>query len=132
MKNTILGLVTSKKFLAAVTAMVVYVAGRFGFDVDPATLDRIYLALLAFVGAQGIADSGKEAAKIWVGSPAQAPDSRPPGVEALSQNGVRRNPPPPGPAVTSTRASWPWRLQPSACSLRVPACARPGTGSPRI
>jgi hypothetical protein len=64
MKNALLDLVTSKKFLAALTAIIVYVAGRFGFNVDTAVLDRIYAALLVYIGAQGIADNGKSAAQI--------------------------------------------------------------------
>jgi hypothetical protein len=64
MKTVLLDLFTSKKFLAALTAVIVYVAGRFGFDVDAATLDRIYGAFLVYVGAQAIADTGKSAARI--------------------------------------------------------------------
>lgn len=64
MKSTLIDLFTSKKFLAAVTAVVVYVAGRFGFDLDTATLDRVFAALLVYVGAQGVADVGKSAAVI--------------------------------------------------------------------
>jgi hypothetical protein len=64
MKKALLDLVTSKKFLTALTAIIVYVAGRSGFDVDTAVLDRIYAALLVYVGAQGIADNGKSAAQV--------------------------------------------------------------------
>jgi hypothetical protein len=64
MKNALLDLFTSKKFLTALTAIIVYVAGRFGFDVDTAVLDRIFAALLVYIGAQGIADNGKSAAQI--------------------------------------------------------------------
>jgi hypothetical protein len=64
MKATLLELLTSKKFLATVTAVVVYVAGRWGFDVDTAALDRIFAALLVYVGAQGAADVGKSAALV--------------------------------------------------------------------
>jgi hypothetical protein len=64
MKNALLELITSKKFLAALTAVIVYLAGRFGFNVDTAILDRIYAALLVYIGAQGIADNGKSAAQI--------------------------------------------------------------------
>jgi acid phosphatase family membrane protein YuiD len=64
MKATLFDLFTSKKFIAALAAVIIYVAGRFGFDVDPAALDRIFAALLVYVGAQGIADVGKSAAVI--------------------------------------------------------------------
>lgn len=64
MKATLIDLFTSKKFIAALAAIIVYIAGRFGFNVDPATLDRILAALLVYVGAQGIADNGKSAAQV--------------------------------------------------------------------
>jgi hypothetical protein len=64
MKNALLDLFTSKKFLAALTAIIVYIAGRFGFDVDTSVLDRIFAALLVYIGAQGIADNGKSAAQV--------------------------------------------------------------------
>lgn len=64
MKQTLLDLFTSKKFLAALTAVIIYVAGRFGFDLDPAVLDRIFAAFLVYVGAQGVADVGKSAAQV--------------------------------------------------------------------
>jgi hypothetical protein len=67
MKKVLLDLVTSKKFLMALTAIIVYVAGRSGFDVDTTVLDRIYAALLVYVGAQGIADNGKSAAQVAAG-----------------------------------------------------------------
>jgi hypothetical protein len=60
----LIDLFRSKKFFAAVTAIAIYIAGRFGFKLDTTTLDRIYAALLVYVGAQGIADNGKSAAAI--------------------------------------------------------------------
>lgn len=64
MKQALIDLFTSKKFLAALAAVIVYAAGRFGFDVDPAVLDRIWEALMVYVGAQAIADHGKSAAQV--------------------------------------------------------------------
>lgn len=64
MKQALIDLFSSKKFLAALTAVIVYVAGRFGFDVDTVVLDRVFQALLVYVGAQGIADAGKSAALV--------------------------------------------------------------------
>jgi hypothetical protein len=64
MKSVLIDLFTSKKFLAALTAIAVYIAGRFGFDLDTTVLDRIYAALLVYIGAQGIADHGKGAAEV--------------------------------------------------------------------
>jgi NAD(P)H-dependent FMN reductase len=64
MKQTLIDLISSKKFLAAVTATAVYVGGRLGLRVDEQLLDHVYWALLAYVGAQGVADAGKSAAII--------------------------------------------------------------------
>lgn len=86
MKQTLIDLFTSKKFLAALTAVIVYVAGRFGFDVDTALLDRVYAALLVYVGAQGAADLGKSAALVRAATAAS--DAPPPS-----------GPPIPGPAA---------------------------------
>lgn len=68
MKSALIDLFASKKFLTAVTAIMIYIAGRFGFKLDTTTLDRIYAALLVYVGAQGIADNGKSAAIIAAGT----------------------------------------------------------------
>jgi hypothetical protein len=75
MKTALLDLFASKKFLAALTAIIVYIAGRFGFDVDTSVLDRIFAALLVYIGAQGIADNGKSAAQ--VAAAAAAASARP-------------------------------------------------------
>lgn len=64
MLGAIRGMLSSKKFIAALVAIVVYVGGRFGLDLDPAAVGHAFLALLAYVGAQGIADVGKEAARV--------------------------------------------------------------------
>jgi len=64
MTTVLKDLFTSKKFLAALSAVLIYLAGRFGFELDPAALDRIFAALLVYVGAQGAADIGKSAAAI--------------------------------------------------------------------
>lgn len=61
MKLVILDLLSSKKFLAALAAIIVYVAGHFGLDIAPSALDPIWQALLVYVGAQGLADIGKSA-----------------------------------------------------------------------
>jgi hypothetical protein len=61
MKATLIELLTSKKFLAALAAIIVYVAGHFGLDIQPAALDPIWQVLVVYVGAQGLADIGKGA-----------------------------------------------------------------------
>lgn len=77
MKNALLDLFASKKFLTALTAIIVYIAGRFGFDVDTTVLDRIFAALLVYIGAQGIADNGKSAALIAASSSSAAAATSP-------------------------------------------------------
>ncbi|HEX3763176.1 MAG TPA: hypothetical protein VHW23_30995 [Kofleriaceae bacterium] len=77
MKNALFDLFASKKFLVALTAIIVYIAGRFGFDVDTTVLDRIYAALLVFIGAQGIADNGKSAAQIAASAAAATASTSP-------------------------------------------------------
>jgi len=61
MKTTLTELLTSKKFLAALAAIIVYIAGHFGLDIQPAALDPIWQVLVVYVGAQGLADIGKGA-----------------------------------------------------------------------
>ena len=72
MKQTLIDLFTSKKFLATLTALVVYVAGRFGLNIDPARLDPVWQILLVYVGAQGVADLGKSSAKVTAAADAAA------------------------------------------------------------
>lgn len=64
MRQILIELVSSKKFLAVVTATIVYGGGRLGLQIDEQLLDHVYWALLAYVGAQGAADIGKSAAQI--------------------------------------------------------------------
>lgn len=82
MKTVLIDLFTSKKFLAALAAIIIYVGGRFGFDVDPAALDRIVAALLVYIGAQGIADNGKGAAQVHQRSFAARAGTVPTGLES--------------------------------------------------
>lgn len=57
------GLFSSKKFVAAlVAALVAFIAAYFGFS--PEKVMAVISPLLAYIGAQGIADLGKERAKI--------------------------------------------------------------------
>lgn len=63
MKPVLTELITSKKFIATIVAIVVCVGGKIGLDLDPELLSQIFTALLVYVGAQGIADMGKSAAQ---------------------------------------------------------------------
>lgn len=64
MKTTLTEMLTSKKFIATLVAIAVCVGDKLGLDLDPALLEKIYIALLVFVGAMGVADAGKSAAQI--------------------------------------------------------------------
>jgi len=64
MKELLKTLLTSKKFLATLVSLCVWVLGRFGLDVDAERLLPVVAIIGAYVVGQGIADSGKEAAKV--------------------------------------------------------------------
>lgn len=61
----------SKKALAAVLSVVVWVVGRFGADLDVNELLPVVGPLWLFIFSQGIADHGKEAEKVAVAAEAE-------------------------------------------------------------
>lgn len=63
MRDLLKTLLTSKKFLVTLTAVLVWLLGRLGLDVPQEELLPVVLALAGFVLAQGWADRGKEAVK---------------------------------------------------------------------
>lgn len=63
MKNTLSELLTSKKFLAVLAAILSYAIGQ-QLGVDQNTLQHVWVALLGYAGFQGIADFGKSAAQV--------------------------------------------------------------------
>lgn len=70
-------MLTSKKFLAALIAMVAYVAAHFGLQIDQTEAAAMLAPLLAYIVGQGFADTGKSAAVITAaGKPAN--DNAPP------------------------------------------------------
>ena len=64
MWNTVKEILKSKKFLVAAVACGVWIAGRAGLDLDKEELLGAVTPLWAYVLGQGIADHGKEAAKL--------------------------------------------------------------------
>ncbi|HET9893214.1 MAG TPA: hypothetical protein VFQ42_22240 [Mycobacterium sp.] len=72
MKQALLELLESKKFIVAMASIVVYGVGKLGLHLDPDLVDKITTALLVYVGAQGVADIGKPAAQIAAASAAVA------------------------------------------------------------
>ena len=59
-----MNLINSKKFQAAIIGVVVMVAAEVGLDIDPAALATIVSPFIAFIVGQGVADIGKEKAKV--------------------------------------------------------------------
>lgn len=59
MLNTVKDMLKSKKFLAAVLAGVVWVAGRFGLSLNSEELLGAVTPLWAYILGQGVADLGK-------------------------------------------------------------------------
>jgi hypothetical protein len=57
-------ILTSKKALATVAGLIVAGSAKYGFGLDEATVVEILGSVAAYVIGQGIADNGKEAAKI--------------------------------------------------------------------
>jgi hypothetical protein len=64
MKGMILELLKSKKFFAAVIAAIVWVAGRYGFDLDKESLVATVTPFWLYIVGQGIADHGKSAEQL--------------------------------------------------------------------
>jgi hypothetical protein len=70
MTDVLKELFSSKKFLVALASAVTYSVGRFGFSIDHDALDRFIVLAAAYITGQGIADSGKSAAKVIADSKA--------------------------------------------------------------
>lgn len=62
--DLIKSLLSSKKFIAAIIGVVIAIAARYGFNVDPDLVREIVAILIAFILSQGISDFGKESARI--------------------------------------------------------------------
>ena len=62
--TTVKALLSSKKFIAALIAALVWLGGKVGLHVDSETMAGIVGPIVAYVLGQGIADHGKEAAQI--------------------------------------------------------------------
>lgn len=58
------GLLTSKKFTVAVAGIIVAALAKIHFNVSAELVQEFVVIVVAYILAQGWADSGKEAAKI--------------------------------------------------------------------
>lgn len=57
-------LLTSKKVVVLVGGLIVSLAARYKFDVDPEMVEKMIYAIIAYLFAQGAADFKKETAKV--------------------------------------------------------------------
>lgn len=64
MRKALADLCRSKKALTALAGTLVALAAKLGWDVSPDELMPILSPLMAYIVGQGIADHGKERAKI--------------------------------------------------------------------
>ena len=61
---TIREFLTSKKFIVAVAGLIITGAARYNLNLDPDMVQNFVYVIVAYLLAQGWADSGKEAAKV--------------------------------------------------------------------
>ena len=62
--NLFADLFTSKKFVAAIAGLVVAILGSNEILIDQEALTTVLAPLMAYIVGQGVADIGKERAKI--------------------------------------------------------------------
>jgi hypothetical protein len=65
--KSILGsFLTSKKALAFLSGLAVLFASKHGLDIDPDTVNKVLALAGSYIVGQGIADIGKERAKVLI------------------------------------------------------------------
>jgi len=64
MWDAIKGILGSKKALAAIAGVVVSLVAKLGVDLPTDALVAILAPIMAYIVGQGVADIGKEAAKV--------------------------------------------------------------------
>lgn len=62
LKEVLRALFSSKKFVAALVAMLVWIAGKVGLHLSTEVVSGAIAPLLTYIVGQGIADQGKPAA----------------------------------------------------------------------
>ena len=60
-------MLTSKKFIAASAGVIISLGGTWGLDLPTDSVMAILSPIMAYIIGQGIADAGKEKAKIEAG-----------------------------------------------------------------
>ena len=64
MRHALRSMFTSKKFIASLAGVVVSLVGTIGIDLPADSIMAILSPLMAYIVGQGVADAGKEKAKI--------------------------------------------------------------------
>lgn len=67
MRSAIAALLSSKKFITALTGVAVAIAAKLGLQLEDELVAAILGVFAIAIGAQGAADHGKEAAKLKEG-----------------------------------------------------------------
>jgi hypothetical protein len=62
--NLIKSLLRSKKFIASLIGLAAGIAAHFGWQLDEASIMTMLSPILAYIVGQGMADLGKEKAKV--------------------------------------------------------------------
>ena len=70
MPESLMEMLTSKKFITALATTIGALIARLGFNVEIETVAVIITPLIIYIGAQGMADKGKTAAVIQATNPA--------------------------------------------------------------
>lgn len=73
MKQAVIDLFSSKKFIAMLVTAAVAIGAKLGFDLDSEMVALIVGLGATYITSQGLADHGKEAARIHAGSMAAEP-----------------------------------------------------------
>lgn len=79
------GIFTSKKVLTAIIAALVGVGARYGLELDPEVVGIIVSAFVVAIFGQGLADHGKEAARISAQATLAAPPPPAPTTNVVNQ-----------------------------------------------
>lgn len=84
LRLTVVALLGSKKFVMAMLTMVAALAAKYGLGFDPAQALAFLSPLIAAIIGQGVADHGKEAAKIMAGAAPSNDNAAPPPQQAAA------------------------------------------------
>jgi hypothetical protein len=72
LKSFLAEVLRSKKAIAFLSGIAVLAASKHGMDIDPDTVNKVLAMVGSYVVGQGIADIGKERAKVEAASAAEA------------------------------------------------------------